>query len=186
MAAFRKSLLQNVRRDDMQDFLESKAQDCSASIVRHLRWFLNAIFKLAVSDGMIGANPAPELRIPRHCRPGRQMRSLDEQEVETYLAALDLRERLITRFAIFEGMRLGEILALEWANIDGDKVVVGQRVYRRRFDSLKNGKIRDAALSPGTLALLDEWRRLCADCDGGFAFPSENAAMPISLDNLWR
>jgi integrase len=186
MTAFGKSLLQSVGREDMQDFLESKARDCSTSIVRHLRWFLNAIFKLAVSDGMIGANPAAELRIPRHCRPGREMRPMDEQQVQAYLTALDLRERLIARFAIFEGMRPGEILALRWPNIRGDRLSVEQRVYRRKFDSPKNGKSRDGAVSPGTLALLNEWRRLCADCEGGFVFSSENAAMPISLDNLWR
>jgi integrase len=83
--------------------------------------------------------------------------------VETYLAAFDLRERLIARFAIFEGMRPGEILALEWPNIDGDKVLVEQRVYRRKFDSPKNGKTRDGAISPGTLGLLGEWRHLAAD-----------------------
>ena len=43
----------------------------SSSSVAHLRWFLNAIFKLALSDGLVLNNPAAELRIPRKCQPGR-------------------------------------------------------------------------------------------------------------------
>jgi hypothetical protein len=37
----------------MQDLLDAKAATCSKSIVAHLRWYLNAIFKLAVSDGLL-------------------------------------------------------------------------------------------------------------------------------------
>jgi Phage integrase, N-terminal SAM-like domain len=73
LPAFGKTLLQNLRREELQDFLEAKAEKGSGSVVRHLRLFLNAIFKLAISDGMLSANPAAELRIPRRCQPGREM-----------------------------------------------------------------------------------------------------------------
>ena len=68
---FGKNLLHAIRREDLQDFLDRKAEDLSASVVAHLRWFLNAVFKLAVSDGLTLNNPAAELRIPRKCQPGR-------------------------------------------------------------------------------------------------------------------
>lgn len=185
--AFGTTLLHNVRRDDLQDFLEAKSERCSGSVVRHLRWFLNAIFKLAVSDGLIPVNPAAELRIPRRCKPGRSLRPLDEGEINGYLEALNLRERLAARFAIFEGMRPGEILALRWRNIQSDKLVVEQRVYRQKFDSPKNGKSREGCISAGTLRLLNEWRNIyVGGGEDGFVFPSENSATPISLDNLWR
>src|ERR1035437_8062224 len=108
---FGKSLLHSIGREALQDFLDQKAEELSGSVVAHLRWFLNAVFKLAMSDGLMLNNPAAELRIPRKCQPGRAMRPLTEEEVNIYLEALDLREKLIARFAIFEGMRPGEILA---------------------------------------------------------------------------
>ena len=104
---FGKQLLHAIRREDMQDFLDRKAEDLSSSVVAHLRWFLNAIFKLALSDGLTLNNPAAELRIPKKCQPGRTMRPLAKKEVEEYLEVLDLREKLIARLAIFEGMRPG-------------------------------------------------------------------------------
>ena len=37
----------------MQDLLEAKAKTLAKSVVAHIRWYLNAIFKLAVSDGIL-------------------------------------------------------------------------------------------------------------------------------------
>src|ERR1700687_5411487 len=50
LSAFGSALLHAIRREEMQDFLDRKALELSSSPVAHLRWFLNAIFKLAMSD----------------------------------------------------------------------------------------------------------------------------------------
>src|SRR5260370_1150017 len=104
---FGKILLHAIRREVLQDSLDRKALDLSSSVVSHLRWFLNGIFKLAVSDGVVLNNPAAELKVPRKCQPGRAMRPLTEEEVNTYVEVFDLREKLIARLAIFEGVRPG-------------------------------------------------------------------------------
>ncbi len=119
---FRKALLHAIPREELPDFLDRKALDLSSSPVKHLRWFLNANFKLAVSDGLLLNNPAAELRIPKKCRPGRTLRPLTEEEVHGYLEVFGLRERLIARLAIFESMRPGEILGTP------------MEVHRRRRD----------------------------------------------------
>jgi integrase len=171
----------------LQDFLDRKATELSFSVVAHLRWFLNGIFKLASSDSVITGNPAAELRIPKRCQPGRAMRPLTEEEVHTYLEAFDLREKLIARLAIFEGMRPGEILALRWKSLAGGIIRVEERVYKRKFNTPKNGKAREGAISDGTLELLNEWAELARNpSPEGFVFPSEKVTTPISLDNLWR
>jgi len=187
LPAFGGVLLHNIRRDELQDFLESKAANSSASVVAHLRWFLNAIFKLAVSDGLVSANPAAQLRIPRKCKPGRGVRPLTEGEVDVYLANLNIRESVIARLAIFEGMRPGEILALRRSDVQHDTFRVERRVYRQKFDSPKNGKRREGAVSAGTLSLLQRWFELATSPDSErLLFPSEAGSTPISLDNLWR
>ena len=88
----------------MQDLLEAKAMKLGRSMVGHMRWHLNGIFKLAMSDGLIDHNPAAELRIPKHCKPGRNVRPLTEDEVNDFLGVLALQERLMARLAIFEGL----------------------------------------------------------------------------------
>ncbi len=184
---FGRNLLPAIRREDLQDFLDRKALELSESPVKHLRWFLNAIFNLAMSDGLILNNPAAELRIPKKCQPGRPMRPLTEEEVNNYLEVFELREKLISRLAIFEGMRPGEILALRWKVVRKYALTVEQRVYKRVFDTPKNGKAREVALSDRTSELLKEWGDLAEDpSPEGFVFPSEALITALSTDNLWR
>ena len=180
-------LLHGVRREELQDLLDRKAADLSSSIVAHLRWFLNGVFKLALSDGLVLSNPAAELRIPRKCQPGRTMRPLTEEEVTKYLSVFDLREKLIARLAIFEGLRPGEILALRWKALEGDIIRIEQRVYKRVLNTPKNGKTREGAISDGALNLITDWADLSEEpSPDGFVFPSETLKTPLSLDNLWR
>jgi len=182
-----KDLLHTIRRDELQDFLDRKASGLPSSVVSHLRWFLNGVFKLALSGTMVPGNPAAELRIPRRCQPGRAMRPLTEEEVHKYLQVFDLREKLVARFAIFEGMRPGEILALRWKSVAGEIIRVEERVHKLVFNTPKNGKTREGAMSDGTLEWLKQWASLAQDpSPDGFVFPSEKINTPISLDNLWR
>ena len=184
---FRSDLLHTIRRERLQEFLDRKARELSYSVVAHLRWFLNGIFKLAWSDGYISSNTAAELRIPKKCRPGRDVRPLTEEEVMKYLEVFDLREKLIARLAIFEGMRPGEILALRWKSVTNETIKVAERVYKRVLNTPKNGKTREGAISDGTLELMKEWAGLAQDpSPDGFVFPSEKVTTPLSLDNLWR
>jgi len=184
---FGRRLLPVIQREELQDLLDRKALELSESPVKHLRFFLNAIFKLALSDGLVLSNPAAELRIPKKCQPGRAMRPLTEEEVNTYLEVFDLREQLISRLAIFEGLRPGEILALRWKVVRKYALLVEQRIYKRVFDTPKSGKAREGAISDGTSKLLKEWRDLAKDpSPDGFVFPSEALTTPLSADNLWR
>lgn len=184
---FGKHLLPAIQREELQNFLDGKAVELSSSPVGHLRWFLNAIFKLALSDGLVLNNPAAELRIPKKCQPGRAMRPLTEEEVRNYLEVFDLREKLISRLAILEGMRPGEIFALRWKAIRNNAIMVEQRVYKRVLDTPKSGKVREGAISDGTLELLKQWVKVAQDTSPeAFVFPSENLATPLSADNLWR
>jgi len=186
--AFGSELLHKIRREDMQNFLDSKAGEYSYSMMAHMRWFLKAIYDLAMSDGIVNNNPAAKLVVNKgRCKAGRDVRPLTKDEVVSYLTVLDLRERLIARLAIFEGLRPGEILALRWRHIGVVAALVEQRLYRGSFGSPKNGKAREVGLSSGTIDDLTTWRGLALDRGpNGFVFPSETLRTPLSRDNLWR
>ncbi len=83
--------------------------------------------------------------------------------MNTYLEVFGLREKLIARFAIFEGMRPGEILALRWNSVGDEVIRVVERVYKRKFNTPKNGRAREGAMSDGTLELLKEWAGLAQE-----------------------
>jgi integrase len=105
----------------------------------------------------------------------------------TNLGVLDIQEKLMARLAIFEGLRPGEILALRWGAFEGDAVCIRHRVYQGGFDTPKNGKQRESALSDGTIALLRTWRTMVRSTrSDSLVFPSENPASPLDMSNLWR
>jgi integrase len=108
--------------------------------------------------------------------------------VPALLAALDLREQLIVRLALFSGMRPGEILALQWKHVAEDHVEVIQRLYRGKLDRPKSERSkRKVALSSGTREFMNQWRRKQASADpDAWVFPSAITTTPLGRDNTWR
>lgn len=188
--AFGDRPLSAISRDQMQVFLDEKGVALSESVVGHLRWHLNAIFKLAQSDGAVAFNPAAALFTPA-CKPSGEKRVLSKDEVRLALSILDVRERLVFRMAVFDGMRPGEIFAIRVGKLGANSVKIDQRLYGSNLDSPKGRKGRRTervvGLSPGTVNDIQLWRRLLGDADGEqFLFPSENVESPLRPNNHWR
>jgi integrase len=117
-----------IDRETLQKFLNEKfSSGVARSTVTHLRWDLQAIFKLAMSDGYVQSNPADALCIPRmkHGSEPQQKRTMSEKDVTLALSTLGLRERLLVKLAIFARLRPGEILALQARDV--------LRISERRF-----------------------------------------------------
>jgi len=182
-------LLQQIAREQMQAFLDQKALTASRSTVDHLRWDLNSVFKMAVSDGIVPFNPATAPFTPA-CKPQGEKRVLTPAQIRQALGILGPRDRLIFRLAVFEGLRPGEILALQLSSIFEDHVAVEQRVYKGTLDTPKGRKgkrtARKVALSPGTATEIAVWRSLLLKTSpDAFLFPTERNT-PLSRDNLWN
>jgi len=187
--AFGPRLISAITREEMQRFLDKKAQTHSQSIVGHMRCYLSGIFKMALSDGAVELNPTPGLFTPA-CKPGPEKLVMTKEQIRVALEVLDLRERLIFRMAVFDGMRPGEILAIRLGNIKDHSVHIDQRVYKGNLDTPKGRKgkrtARTVALSPGTVSELKAWISSLGDqSPNALLFPSE-AETPLSRDNLWR
>lgn len=100
-------------------------------------------------------------------------------------ALLDAAKRVVPDYAIIfqtmalTGMRTGEVLALDWTDIDEDNGLIRVRRshHRKRVGTTKTGKSRTVALPPELQDALREHRRkLIADqaagVDSGWCFPS--------------
>ncbi len=187
--AFGSFTLRSITREQLQAFLDSKTGELSASVISHLRWWLNAIFRMAQSDGLVEFNPAGSLFTPASKEPAAK-RFLNLEQVRTLLAFLKLRERLIFRMAVFEGMRPGEILAVQLGKIEDTSLLVDQRLYKGTLDTPKGRKgkrtSRVVALSEGTRADLTAWRQfLPTQKADQWLFPTERNT-PLCAHNLWN
>jgi integrase len=154
---FKERRLIDITREELQAFLDAKAAKLSFSTVDHLKWDLIAIFRMAVSEGYTRRNPAELLFTPRECKKS-DGRVLKIKEVNQLFKSLELRERLIVKFAILGGMRPGEIFALRRNDVTATYADVSQRVYRGDLDTPKTKKsVRLAALSGGLARDLEDW-----------------------------
>lgn len=181
-------LMAAIKRPQLQTFLKSKAPTLSRSVVEHLRWHLSGIFKMAWSDGVVDHNPAGELFVPE-CKPEGEKRVMTPDDIRLALSVFGLRDRLIFRMAVFEGMRPGEILAVRLGKISGNALLIEKRIYRGKMDTPKGRKgkktSRLIALSPGTLADLELWRATLPNQEpDALLFPSERDTA-LWRDNVW-
>lgn len=180
--------LHSLRRQELQEFLQSKASaGLSFSIVDHLRWDLRSILELAADDGHIERNPAGSISTPRQAVAGEK-KVMTRENVAAATRALKFREALIAKLAIFCGMRPGEIFGLKWGQVANDHVVIRQRVYRGLVDTPKTRRsVRKVGLPPGVVADLASWMSASrATGPDDWVFPSERLATPLSRDNVWR
>jgi len=181
-------LLHRIDRDRLQAVLNSAARAVGRDVLDHLRFRLRSIFELAISEGVIERNPATSLFTPRHHKKGRQKLVLTPVHILEMLEVLDIRERLIARLAILEGMRPSEILGLQRRDMDVDSVWVRRRIFKSDIDTPKNDRsTRRVALSQGTAELLKEWvKNLTSTKDDAWLFPAVTLKTPIRRNNLWR
>lgn len=143
----------------LQKFLEQKAvSGLSYSVVDHLRWDLSSMFEMAVSEQVIKANPAASLYTPKAAKRN-EGHAMSAEQVELAIGAVEDREKVILRLAVFAGMRPGELLAVQREHVkkDASVIEIRQRVYRGKFASPKNGLVRTVAVPPSTATLLRQW-----------------------------
>jgi integrase len=88
--------------------------------VGHLRWHLSGIFKLAMPDGVVDHNPAGKLFVA-DCKPEGEKRVMSQQDIRLALSVFSLRDRLIFRMAVFDGMRPGEIFGIRLGKLSGTR-----------------------------------------------------------------
>ena len=181
-------MMHEISRIELQCLLDSKSNELARSGIDHVRFRLRSIFQLALSEGVVDWNPATTLYTPKQCRSGRERFVLTPQEAFKMIEVLDLREKLIARLATWEGMRPGEILALQVGDVGADSVSVRRRVYKGNIDSPKTRRsIRQVAMTNGTIGLLNSWMERLRDREpSAWLFPSEGLATPLRRDNVWR
>jgi integrase len=157
-----------ITRLDIKNFLKKKlAGGLTISTVEHFRACLCNIFDTAYDDEVIPQNPAARLgRIAGRSQiahtSGVKPRFLSKDELSTLLETF-LKYKpehyplamLLSR----TGMRVGEAVALQWSDIDFEKIVIHVKRSKARtiIDTPKSGKSRDVDMSR---QLADVMRRL--------------------------
>lgn len=171
---------------DIQRYLSQLAVNHTTITIRSIRARLSVFFEFAITAGYIQKNPVRATKLPKDSKP-RAMRILTTSEVQRLLGIAqnysyrqpprDQQEKLMARqnylivlIAAITGMRQGEILALQWTDIDTDARIITVRASLqnipqttdgggRRRVTTKTGKTRRVYISPDLAQEMKDWKR---------------------------
>lgn len=109
--------LVELRRRDVQRLVDDLvARGLSASTVRNALLPLRAICRRAIVRGDLHVNPTQGLELPAN--RGRRDRVASPEEAAELIAALPASDRALWATAMYAGLRLGELQALQWDDVD--------------------------------------------------------------------
>ena len=138
----------------------------SQATIKQIHSILRNSLQQAVRVGYLRTNPASGCTLPRP--DAEEVPAFDVEQVQAFLKQIEgNRYETLFKVALFTGMRLGELLGLEWSAVDFDAgtVAVRQQLQRERvkdgnffMETPKNGKPRTLTPAPVVMELLQEHR----------------------------
>jgi integrase len=137
--AFGNVQLRLITRDAVQKFLIAKLQSgLSWKTVKHMRTVFGTVMGAAEAAELIPSNPVRKTRFPRR-GPVKEKAVIAPEKIRELLAALPGPSGSLAWLLVLTGLRIGELLALRWRDIDLEQGVlrVRQSVYDGHFDEPK-------------------------------------------------
>jgi integrase len=114
--------------------------------------------------GTFDRDPTPWFDSP--APPPNERRILTIAQIERLIDAMPAFYRPLVMFAAYTGVRLGELRAITWADIDFTTrmVRIDKTYFRSQLQrSTKSGHDRDVPLPPHVVECLQDWRGCCPD-----------------------
>jgi integrase len=153
-----KKAVSRVRSSDVAGYRDGRlAEGLAGNTVRLELALLSHLFTIGIKEwDWPLTNPVRSIRMPKVAngrdrrldpRPNEDGKTEENRLITACRASKSRHLRPIVQLAIETGMRQGEILSLQWENIDLDKRVA-------HLADTKNGEPRDVPLSPAALRVL--------------------------------
>ena len=136
--------LRLITRDAVQNFLTGKLRSGLAwKTVKHMRTVFGTVMGAAEMAELIPTNPVRKTRFPRR-GPVKERAVISPEKLRELLDALPEPSGSLARLLVFTGLRVGELLALRWRDVDLEHRVlrVTQTVYDGHFDEPKSPRSR--------------------------------------------
>ena len=151
---FGKTKLKSIKKEQMQKFVNQTAEKYSRSTAQASIHLLFECLERARKIGKINQNPMEDIDAPRYNKPEKKRALTAEQERQffDFVKSTGCNYYSLYRTMALTGMRIGEILALSWENVDFDKGEL--RVYWNLCYTPQNGLYLDTPKSDTSIRKL--------------------------------
>ncbi|MDD2391981.1 MAG: tyrosine-type recombinase/integrase [Bacilli bacterium] len=99
----------------------------SEKTIKNIHTCLCEVFEYAIDDEIIYKNPLKSKNFPKPKPPQKEMKFLDNNDLEQLFQEfnnLDISKKVYILLSLSTGMRVGEISALEWKDIDFENKII--------------------------------------------------------------
>ena len=129
-----------LKRNNIQDFVKTKIAELrpSPKTISNILLVLRQILNDAEVDGVLARNPYLKIERPKTEKTEKDYLRTDE--IKIFLEKCKGQDYALFYTAIFSGMRRGELLGLQWGDIDwvSQKIHVRRSLYRGGFQAPKS------------------------------------------------
>lgn len=151
--------------------------------IKHYHTMISSIMDRAVKWGIVPENPCRKVDPPKVNR--HQIDCLNDKEAAIFVEGLEtepLEDRAMFTLALFTGMRRGELLGLEWPDVDFETAVIsirrtsqygGAKLGTYTDDTKTEQSKRSIRITPSIVDLLKKYK-------------AEQAAHRLRLGDMWN
>lgn len=144
---FKAAKISRITRRDYQEFVNKVGSDHSKSYMQIMTGFIRSCVQNAIDDGLIYVDFTKKSTMVWNDKKTRKVEYLSIAEIKRLISTLEdgIKPSQTARYmiltAIYTGMRIGEITALKWPDIDFDKHVIKvNSTYDERRKQVKKPK----------------------------------------------
>lgn len=148
---------------------------------------LNLIFKYAVQNGYIRTNPAREIVVPRGL-PKQKITSPGSDDIARVKQSVKCTFGLFAYFAMYTGMRRGELLALTWKDVDVENRTITIDKSLEQVNNKPQIKPPKTKSSIRTVPIMDALYRVLKPKKSGLVFANSNGQhiTETQFQRLWE
>lgn len=163
LANFKRKIAKDITKRDIETLiLQLKNKGLTAKTINGIITFVQAVLNYGVDSGFLKDNPVRKIKKLPQIKP--PIHFLNETQIQVFLKLA--KEYAPTYYAffftaIFTGMRRGELMGLEWSDIDfkNARIKVSKQIYKGMKQSTKTGKSRVIDISEPLLVVLKEHKK---------------------------
>lgn len=168
--------------------------DLSSKSKAHVRNIIRTILEYAMWAGLMDfrRNPMSLVRVEGATQRVRQPRSLTVEEFGKLAEQLSDPFRTMAVVAVCFGLRVSELLALRWSDVDwlNSTLKIERRIVAQQVDNVKtSGSRRKFKIDASLLEVFKRWRQttqFADEADWIFASPMQLGRLPYTDSGFWR
>ena len=174
-----KMKVSRIAADDIQDFVKALVdKGLSGKTIGNIAAFVDSVFAQAMRNHIIMYNPCEGVRLPKKKTKERPL--ISEEEYANLLNSADTQTMRTAIAVLGEGLRIGELLALQWKDyieVEGVMVLEINKTLKREYlfdekqekrkgtktevrlsDTKTDSSVRQVPVLPGVMSQLERLR----------------------------